>query len=82
MSSKRDILRPPRPSVFTPFLRRWFTDERARELQETRELYKRVRQGFAASAWDKGDYTKDTDFSRLFDTVEKAIDNDVSHPRR
>ena len=32
----------PGPSVFTPFLRR-FTDERARDLEDTRALYDRVR---------------------------------------
>jgi Type IV secretion-system coupling protein DNA-binding domain len=32
----------PKPSVYTPF-RRWFTNERERELQETRDLYAVIR---------------------------------------
>ena len=39
-----------RPSVFTPFLRR-FTDERAHELSETIALYKEVRTAHFASMW-------------------------------
>src|SRR5262249_41400022 len=37
-------------SVFTPFLRR-FTDERARELQETIDLYTEVRAQWLTSDW-------------------------------
>jgi hypothetical protein len=40
----------PRPSVFTPFLRR-FTDERARDLSETISLYNEVRTAHFASMW-------------------------------
>jgi hypothetical protein len=39
---------PPGPSVFTPFLRR-FTDEKARDLSDTRELYQQVRAQHHAS---------------------------------
>ncbi|MEJ6889122.1 ATP-binding protein [Bradyrhizobium diazoefficiens] len=39
-----------RPSVFTPFLRR-FTDERARDLSETIELYNQVRAAHFGSMW-------------------------------
>jgi hypothetical protein len=39
---------PPGPSVFTPFLRR-FTDEKARDLSDTRELYRQVRAQHLAS---------------------------------
>lgn len=41
---------PDRPSVFTPFPRR-FTDERARELADTIELHRRVTEKFRASTW-------------------------------
>ncbi len=40
----------PRPSVFTPFLRR-FTDERARDLSDTKDLYNRVRALHLASPY-------------------------------
>jgi hypothetical protein len=39
---------PPGPSVFTPFLRR-FTDEKARDLSDTKELYRQVRAQHHAS---------------------------------
>lgn len=39
-----------RPSVFTPFLRR-FTDERARDLSETIRLYEQVRATYLGSLW-------------------------------
>ena len=42
------------PSVFTPFLRR-FTDERARDLTETIELYNQVRSAHFASIWASSD---------------------------
>lgn len=41
---------PARESVYTPFLRR-FTDERARDLADTKELYERVRAQHLASLW-------------------------------
>ncbi len=41
---------PPKLSVFTPFSRR-FTDERARDLEETKELYERVRARHLASRY-------------------------------
>lgn len=39
-----------KPFVYTPFLRR-FTDERARDVQETRELYESVRARYFASPY-------------------------------
>jgi hypothetical protein len=45
------------PSVFTPFFRR-FTDERARDAQETRELYERVRARYVASPYSDDDAVK------------------------
>jgi hypothetical protein len=40
------------PSVFSPFLRR-FTDERARDLEETIALYNEVRDAHLASMWSQ-----------------------------
>ncbi len=42
---------PPRPSTYTPFFRRFFVDEKAREVAETKQLYKKVSKHFAASTW-------------------------------
>ena len=52
MSSKLPSYQPPSP--FIPFLRR-FTDERARDLSETRALYEEVRAAHSASLWSKED---------------------------
>ncbi len=52
MSSKLPPYQPPSP--FTPFLRR-FTDERARDLSETKALYEEVRAAHVASLWSKED---------------------------
>jgi hypothetical protein len=49
---------PPRPSVFTPFLRR-FTDEKARDVAETRALYKDVTARHRASKWSREDIIED-----------------------
>ena len=43
-----------KPSAFTPFLRR-FTDERARDLQDTQQLYNRVRSLHRASPYSADD---------------------------
>jgi DNA helicase HerA-like ATPase len=75
---KLAALRPPRPSVFTPFFRRWFTDERERELRETRQLYDEVSRRFAASAW-AGDYRTAAAFRKLIDTVTPVIDEAAAH---
>lgn len=52
MSSKLPPYQPPSP--FTPFLRR-FTDERARDLSETRALHNEVRAAHLASFWSQED---------------------------
>ena len=52
LSSKLPPYQPPSP--FTPFLRR-FTDERARDLSETKALYEEVRAAHLASLWSKED---------------------------
>ena len=49
---------PPKASVFTPWLRR-FTDERARDLEETIELYREVEAEFRRSSWSNPDATGD-----------------------
>lgn len=41
---------PPRPSAYTPFLRR-FTNERARELTDSRYLFEEVSARYKASGW-------------------------------
>ena len=46
------------PSVYTPFFRR-FTDERARDSKETRELYESVRARYVSSPYAKEDAVKD-----------------------
>jgi hypothetical protein len=58
---------PSERNVFTPFFRR-FTDERARDLSETRELYDRVRAKHRASPWGGPD---------ALARVMREIDNDV-----
>lgn len=52
MSPKKYIH--PKPSVFTPFFRR-FTDERAAELSDTIALYNDVRAQYHASHWSNDD---------------------------
>jgi hypothetical protein len=52
LSSKLPPYQPPSP--FTPFLRR-FTDERARDLSETKALYEEGRTAHLASLWSKDD---------------------------
>lgn len=52
MSSKIPPFQPPSP--FIPFLRR-FTDERARDLSETIELYNEVNAAHHASLWSQED---------------------------
>jgi hypothetical protein len=44
----------PRPSVYTPFLRR-FTDEAAREVGETIDLYRQVQSEHSKSLWAQSD---------------------------
>ncbi len=75
---KLSVLRRPRPSAFTPFFRRWFTDERERELRETRELYDEVCRRFASSAW-AGDYKTATAFRKIVDTVTSEVDQAAAH---
>jgi hypothetical protein len=49
---------PPKPSVFTPFLRR-FTDERARDVAETRALYAEVTERHRATIFAKDEAVED-----------------------
>lgn len=56
-----------KPSVFTPFLRR-FTDEIARDLSETRELYDAVRASHRSSPFSQPD---------ILDRVHNAIATEV-----
>ncbi|MBK7469682.1 MAG: hypothetical protein IPI73_02610 [Betaproteobacteria bacterium] len=55
MSSNTE--KPPEPIVYTPFFRR-FTDERARDIKETVDLYRRVRAQYLASRYADQDAIK------------------------
>src|SRR5690242_3161290 len=52
VSSKRPPYKP--PSVFTPFQRR-LTDERARDVSDTRRLYDAVHRQYRKSRWSRDD---------------------------
>ena len=68
-----------RPSAFTPFLRR-FTDERARDLAETAELYDRVRARHRASAYADAESHVKTGgeiYSRIRDMTPEALADPV-----
>jgi Type IV secretion-system coupling protein DNA-binding domain len=75
---KLAALRPPRPSTYTPFFRRWFGNEAARERRETVELHESVRRCYEASAW-AGDYKTATAFRKLMDALTPAIDDAAAH---
>lgn len=49
---------PPKPSVFTPFLRR-FTDEKSRDIAETKALYEAVTARHRATRWSKDEAAED-----------------------
>ncbi len=57
-----------KPSVFTPFLRR-FTDEIARDVSDTRALYNSVRAGHLASRFGEPD---------IIDRVHNVIATEVA----
>lgn len=61
---------PPKLSAFTPFLRR-FTDERARDLEETKALFEDVRAAYAASRY-RGDDGIFESTSRIIAEVNTA----------
>ncbi|MCB1474826.1 MAG: ATP-binding protein [Rhodobiaceae bacterium] len=53
MAGKKSLkFEPPRPSAYTPFLRR-FTDERARDLADTISLYERVTAKRRVTIWSR-----------------------------
>jgi Type IV secretion-system coupling protein DNA-binding domain len=60
-----------RPAVYTPFLRR-FTDEPARELSETIQLYNTVRAAHLASRWSHPDI-RQTVYIEIAEYVEDNI---------
>src|SRR4029077_14697274 len=65
--------------VFTPFLRR-FTDERARDLSDTQELYNRVRALHMASTYaDESAHLKTGGeiYSRVKDVLPDALDDPI-----
>lgn len=65
----------PKESVFTPFVRR-FTDERARDLRETIELYREVAASFSRSPWSNPDALAD-----LHKLVADEVTSDVALPK-
>lgn len=62
----------PVPSAFTPFLRR-FTDERARDLAETKSLYRAVKAAHEASTYSRSDIVEITS-NVISETVTKVAD--------
>lgn len=65
---------PPRPSVYTPFLRR-FTDERAHDLAETIALYRRVTARYRASLW-----AEETRLNAVNHVIAEHVVEDVGLP--
>ena len=68
----------PKPSVFTPFVRR-FTDEHAREIAETRALYNEVRAAHLASPFASEDH-RITIGSRIYQMIEEVVPEGLSRP--
>src|SRR5258708_9143073 len=72
-------MEPPKPSVYTPFLRR-FTDERARDLADTRALYSEVRARHLSSRYadESTIYATGGDICRPFiDELQPPLDDAV-----
>jgi hypothetical protein len=63
-----------RPAVYTPFLRR-FTDEKARDLSETIQLYNQVRAGHYASRWSSPDIRE-----KVFIEIAELMEDSVGLP--
>jgi hypothetical protein len=66
----------PKPSVFTPFLRR-FTDERALDIAETRELYRNVDTRHKATIW-----SRQHSVQHLTETILEGLAVDVPYDLR
>jgi hypothetical protein len=66
----------PKPSVFTPFLRR-FTDERALDIAETRELYRSVDARHKATVW-----SGQNAIQHLTETILESLAVDVPYDLR
>ena len=60
------------PSVFTPFWRR-FTDERARELNDTIALYDEVRAEYLASPWSQ-ENALDSVLARIVEDISQYVE--------
>jgi hypothetical protein len=73
LSSKRPPFAPPSPYI--PFLRR-FTDERARDLADTKALYHAVRRRFLASVWARRDAVE-----RISDHIAGCVLDKTALPR-
>lgn len=79
LTSMTQSWQPPKPSVFTPFLRR-FTDERARDLDDTKALYDRVRARHLASRYASENFIYEIggDICRPFlDSLHPPLDDAV-----
>lgn len=68
----------PRPSPFRPLLRR-FTDERARDLAETKSLYERVRAAYISSGWSNPNSITDLS-ARITDAVAERFESSTYLP--
>ena len=68
----------PGPSAFTPFLRR-FTDERARDLTDTKELYRRVRALHLASPYADESATRDSG-AEIYARVKNVLPDELDDP--
>ena len=68
----------PRPSVFTPFIRR-FTDEHAREIAETRTLYNEVRAAHLASPF-ASDESRITIGSGIYQMIDDVVPEGLMRP--
>ena len=67
---------PFKPSAFTPFIRR-FTDERARDLNDTKELYYRVRALYLASPYADEHANRETGreiYARVQDVLPETLE--------
>ena len=70
--------KPPRPSVFTPFIRR-FTDEKSRDIKETQRLFDAVSARHQESRWSKEDVELDV-AELIIDEIDLPIPEPLQVP--
>ena len=68
----------PRPTVFTPFLRR-FTDEKTRDIAETKRLFLEITARHRATRWSKGEAVEDL-AEYLFGGINEPVPEPVHEP--